>query len=179
MRGSELLPLLAYLSIDQVIAIAEFQHESTAAISEILLALALITDPLYLAYLDHLLRKWPLAPVCHRVLLSFVEHWRTSKLNEFVVAVRSAVLTDDVVANASRLDLRQSVLTMTQRPPAIRGWYHDLRMIAYARFLHPLKAEVDRDDVESAWSRWTAFGELDALVDACIEELCGEKSPAT
>ena len=97
MRGSELLPLIAFLSIDQVIAIAEFQHEGSAGIAEILLASALIADPSYLAYLDPLLRKWPFAPVCHKVLLSFVEHWRSAKHNEFVVAVRSVVLTDDVV----------------------------------------------------------------------------------
>jgi hypothetical protein len=85
-------------------------------------------------------------------------------------------------AHASQTDaevVRQRLLVILSSPPGLRRTFHRLRVYAQVQFLQPLRASIDARDTATAARLWQSFGDVDAMVDACIAHLKTKDKPET
>ncbi|MGD0042562.1 MAG: hypothetical protein ABSE84_19525, partial [Isosphaeraceae bacterium] len=101
--------LLSYLGIDQVVRVAEAHPALLPAVAEMLLSVAVRSDPSVLSYFERLLQLPAMDTVCARVYAAVVESWWRGELNEPLEAIRARLVPE---ATDLRTDLRARLLQL-------------------------------------------------------------------
>jgi hypothetical protein len=171
----DLLPLIAYLQIDQVASVCDSRTTLVPLLCEILCLVSVTSDSTCLAFLESLLRRYELPPPCSRLYQAMIELWRASGATDVRLQFQQALSLAMGHVTHTGPDAYERIQAMIDQHPGMRGRYYRLRATAQRLFFAKVRAEVEQRNAQAAWGAWRSLGDSDRMAEECVQELCDKE----